>query len=183
MGHVVTNERAERAGLRSRIARAYRATSRGRRGSPCSRCPPRRCTATWTSTRSSAPPRRLHLVVRRHAPYLCVENVCQRPACAADSECRARGGAFASSICLRPNNFAPLAQCVDNAQCGVGQPVIHSNRCVSATATPPKSVCSRRRVPPCSVCRFCVDPTWDASASPITARATRARWAPSRSSC
>lgn len=170
MGHVVTKKRAARAGLRSRIARAWRATSHGLPLLAVLALPfVAGCTAILDIDKdqcsADADCSSLFGVT---APYLCVENVCQRPTCNADSECRARGGAFATAICSETEHLCAPAQCNDNSQCGVGQTCdLTSNRCVKRDCDTTEE-CLLKAPSPTVQCMqgFCVDPTWECIGKP-----------------
>jgi len=170
MGHEVTTKRAERAGLRSRIARAYRTASRGLPLLTAFALPlVAGCTAILDIEKEQcSADTDCTSLFGVAAPYLCVENVCQRPACAADAECRTRGGAFASAICSETEHLCAPAQCNDNSQCGVGQTCdLTSNRCVKRDCDTTEE-CRLKSPSPTVQCTqgFCVDPTWECIGKP-----------------
>lgn len=169
MGHVVT-KRESRAGLRSRLARACSAAAQVVPLLTVTVLPlVAGCTAILDIDKeqcsTEADCTGLFGVT---APYLCVENVCQRPTCAADAECRARGGAFASSICSETEQLCAPAQCNDNAQCGAGQTCdLGSNRCVKRDCDTTEE-CLLKAPSPTVQCMqgFCVDPSWECIGKP-----------------
>ena len=95
------------------------------------------------------------------ATYLCVSNLCARPACDTDQSCRARGGAFATSICSSIDNLCAPAQCTDNTQCGVGVCNLATNRCAPRECDTTQD-CLQKKLSPTVACTqgFCVDDTW-----------------------
>jgi hypothetical protein len=96
------------------------------------------------------------------AAYVCSHHVCERPACDSDEECKARGGAFSTSICSESERLCAPAECTDNAQCGVGQTCDTStNRCAKRECDTTEE-CRRSKPSPTVECvqGFCVDPTW-----------------------
>jgi hypothetical protein len=102
------------------------------------------------------------------APYLCTNQVCERPSCESDQECKDRGGAFATSICSESERLCAPAECVDNAQCGVGQTCDTStNRCAKRECDTTED-CRRAQPSPTVECiqGFCVDPTWSCIGRP-----------------
>jgi hypothetical protein len=102
------------------------------------------------------------------APYVCSNKVCERPSCETDQECKDRGGNFATSICSESERLCAPAECVDNAQCGVGQSCdTNSNRCAQRECDTTQD-CRLRKPSPTVECvqGFCVDHTWSCIGEP-----------------
>ena len=102
------------------------------------------------------------------APYVCSNKVCERPSCETDQECKDRGGNFATSICSESDRQCAPAECVDNAQCGVGQSCDTStNRCAQRECDTTQD-CRLTKPSPTVECvqGFCVDPTWSCIGQP-----------------
>lgn len=102
------------------------------------------------------------------APYLCTNNVCERPSCNSDRDCKERGGVFETAICSEAERLCAPAECVDNAQCGVGQTCdTATNRCAKRECDTTED-CRRSKPSPTVECMqgFCVDPTWSCIGQP-----------------
>ena len=64
------------------------------------------------------------------ATMVCIDKVCEQPACDTDKDCKDRGGPqFATSICSEAHQCVP-GQCTDNSQCTPGICNVAQNRCV-----------------------------------------------------
>lgn len=99
-------------------------------------------------------------------PFLCIDNVCERPLCGTDSDCRSRGGTFEHSICDANDGRCAAGECLDSTNCVLGQACDTStNRCVASNCQTTEQCFTNNGnalASPTVQCvgGLCVDPTW-----------------------
>lgn len=68
----------------------------------------------------------------RDVGYSCVDDFCERPSCARDSDCQSRGARYASSIC-GGDGVCAAAECTKNNECSSGVCDTRGGHCVLAS--------------------------------------------------
>jgi hypothetical protein len=102
-------------------------------------------------------------------PFQCVRQVCERPACTQDSQCRDIGGRFATSICDTERNECVAAECNTVDGCGSNRACnLKTNRCEGRQCTITQDCLRIGTESPTMQCvgGFCVDEAWGCVGQP-----------------
>lgn len=93
-----------------------------------------------------------------NAPFVCENNYCVSPTCAADSDCA--GSGFATAVCGVDGRCQ--AGCVSDEECGAGNLCVRSTHRCRARECSDDTTCQNLRQSSTAICQegACADPTW-----------------------